>query len=61
MFEFSGKGTTLFGEQAPLSGEHSRLNGGPVSLDYKQGSGSTPKIGGGQGNGMPLRFTGLDA
>ncbi|WP_232254011.1 hypothetical protein, partial [Pseudomonas glycinae] len=33
-FEFSGKRTTLFGHQTPLSGEHSRLNGCPVSLDH---------------------------
>ncbi len=33
-FEFSGKGTTLFGHQIPLSGEHPRLNGCPVSLDH---------------------------
>ena len=33
-FEFSEKGTTLFGHQAPLSGEHSRLNGCPASLDH---------------------------
>ncbi|TDV39983.1 hypothetical protein EDF87_121135, partial [Pseudomonas helmanticensis] len=30
----SGKRTTLFGHQTPLSGEHSRLNGCPVSLDH---------------------------
>ncbi|WP_205894284.1 hypothetical protein, partial [Pseudomonas gregormendelii] len=35
--EFSGKGTALFGHLTPRSGEHSRLNGCPVSLDhYKQ-------------------------
>ena len=33
-FEFSGKRTTLLGHQTPLSGEHSRLNGCPVSLDH---------------------------
>ena len=33
-FEFSGKGTALFGHQTPLSGEHCRLNGCPGSLDH---------------------------
>ncbi|WP_216597530.1 M91 family zinc metallopeptidase, partial [Pseudomonas coronafaciens] len=28
------EGTALFGHQTPLSGEHSRLNGCPVSLDH---------------------------
>ncbi|WP_205893908.1 hypothetical protein, partial [Pseudomonas gregormendelii] len=32
--EFSGKGTALFGHLTPRSGEHSRLNGCPVSLDH---------------------------
>ena len=36
-FELSGKGAALFGHLTPRSGEHSRLNGCPVSLDhYKQ-------------------------
>ncbi|WP_339495358.1 hypothetical protein, partial [Pseudomonas sp. EA_35y_Pfl1_P108] len=33
-FEFRGKGTALFGHLTPRSGEHSRLNGCPVSLDH---------------------------
>nr|WP_081086963.1 tyrosine-type recombinase/integrase [Pseudomonas palleroniana] len=33
-FEFSGKGTALFGHLTPRSGEHSRLNGCPESLDH---------------------------
>ncbi|NNA22071.1 type VI secretion system tube protein Hcp, partial [Pseudomonas lundensis] len=33
-FEFSRKGTALFGHLTPRSGEHSRLNGCPVSLDH---------------------------
>ena len=33
-FEFGGKGTALFGHLTPRSGEHSRLNGCPVSLDH---------------------------
>jgi hypothetical protein len=32
--EFRDKGTALFGHQTPRSGEHSRLNGCPVSLDH---------------------------
>ncbi|SOB52291.1 hypothetical protein [Pseudomonas lundensis] len=32
-FEFSRKGTALFGHLTPRSGEQSRLNGCPVSLD----------------------------
>ena len=32
--EFWGKGTTLFGRQTPLYGEHSRLNRCPESLDH---------------------------
>ncbi|MCZ9687573.1 hypothetical protein NB845_08310, partial [Pseudomonas aeruginosa] len=32
--ELRGKGTTLLGHQTPLCGEHSRLNGCPVSLDH---------------------------
>ncbi|MCD5997555.1 hypothetical protein KDX38_28945, partial [Pseudomonas sp. CDFA 602] len=36
---FSRKGTALFGHLTPRSGEHSRLNGCPVSLDhYTQGA-----------------------
>ena len=36
-FEFRGKGTALFGHLTPRSGEYSRLNGCPVSLDrYRQ-------------------------
>ncbi|WP_218193684.1 hypothetical protein, partial [Pseudomonas gelidaquae] len=31
---FRGKGTALFGHETPRSGEHSRLNGCPVSLDH---------------------------
>ncbi|WP_310271783.1 hypothetical protein, partial [Pseudomonas sp. 3296] len=30
----SRKGTALFGHLTPRSGEHSRLNGCPVSLDH---------------------------
>jgi hypothetical protein len=37
-FEFSGKGTTLFGHQTPLFSEHSRLNGCPLSLDHYNNS-----------------------
>ncbi|WP_218192190.1 hypothetical protein, partial [Pseudomonas sp. Irchel s3a18] len=33
-FEFSRKGTALFGHLTPRSGEHSHLNGCPVSLDH---------------------------
>ncbi|WP_224787174.1 hypothetical protein, partial [Pseudomonas fluorescens] len=45
-FEFSGKGTTLLGHQTPLSGEHSRLNGCPVSLDhYRNDFGMLTKTG----------------
>ncbi|WP_321838381.1 hypothetical protein, partial [Pseudomonas kulmbachensis] len=33
-FEFSGKDTALFGHLTPRYGEHSRLNGCPVSLDH---------------------------
>ena len=33
-FEFREKGTALFGHLTPRSGEHSRLNGCPVSLDH---------------------------
>jgi RNA-directed DNA polymerase len=33
-FEFCGKGTALFGHLTPRSGEYSRLNGCPVSLDH---------------------------
>ena len=33
-FEFSRKGTALFGHLTPRSGEHSRLNGCLVSLDH---------------------------
>jgi hypothetical protein len=36
-FEFSRKGTALFGHLTPRSGEHSRLNGCPVSLDHYSG------------------------
>ncbi|MCQ3008654.1 hypothetical protein NLO93_27245, partial [Pseudomonas savastanoi] len=32
--EFRGKGTALFGHLTPRSGEHSRLNECPVSLDH---------------------------
>ncbi|WP_223497100.1 hypothetical protein, partial [Pseudomonas sp. A-RE-26] len=33
-FEFRSKGAALFGHLTPRSGEHSRLNGCPVSLDH---------------------------
>lgn len=33
-FEFSSKGAALFGHLTSRSGEHSRLNGCPVSLDH---------------------------
>ncbi|WP_222933226.1 hypothetical protein, partial [Pseudomonas lundensis] len=32
--EFRSKGAALFGHLTPRSGEHSRLNGCPVSLDH---------------------------
>jgi len=43
-FEFSGKRTTLFGHQTPLSGEHSRLNGCPVSLDNYMCGARRPRV-----------------
>ena len=32
--EFRSKGAALFGHLTPRSGEHSRLNGCPISLDH---------------------------